>query len=37
MEINEKIHLKLCDTGLMRQKDGRKTITVGTPYYMSPE
>ncbi|CAD8212621.1 unnamed protein product [Paramecium octaurelia] len=37
MEINNQKHLKLCDTGLMREKSGRKTITVGTPYYMAPE
>ncbi|CAD8209279.1 unnamed protein product [Paramecium pentaurelia] len=37
MEVNNKMHLKLCDTGLMRQKDGRKTVRVGTPYYMPPE
>ncbi|CAD8122446.1 unnamed protein product [Paramecium sonneborni] len=29
--------LKLCDTGLMREQDGRKTVKVGTPYYMAPE
>ncbi|CAK62771.1 unnamed protein product (macronuclear) [Paramecium tetraurelia] len=37
MEVNNQKHLKLCDTGLMREKSGRKTITVGTPYYMAPE
>ncbi|CAD8110834.1 unnamed protein product [Paramecium primaurelia] len=37
MEVNNQMHLKLCDTGLMRQNEGRKTIRVGTPYYMPPE
>ncbi|CAD8195611.1 unnamed protein product [Paramecium pentaurelia] len=36
-ERNNQKHLKLCDTGLIRQQNGRKTISVGTPYYMSPE
>ena len=34
---NERM-LKLCDTGLMRNKDAlRKTYRIGTPYYMPPE
>ncbi|CAD8185452.1 unnamed protein product [Paramecium octaurelia] len=36
-EINNVKHLKLCDTGLIRQQNGMKTMMVGTPYYMPPE